>query len=142
MSDGTIRIVIAGALALHGLGHFGAMAALAWLRVSPASNTGGWLAARSWLVPSLPEPYLVASAFWAAALVGFLLAAAGFWGVLVPADLWRPLAVVAAVVSIAGIVLFAGTWPSFNTIAALGMNVAVLVALLGLHWPPETLFGR
>jgi hypothetical protein len=31
---------------------------------------------------------------------------------------------------------FIGTWPTFNTLAALGVNVAVLVALLGLHWPP------
>jgi hypothetical protein len=41
-----------------------------------------------------------------------------------------------------GIVLFIGTWPAFNTVAALGMDVAVLVALLGMRWPPETMFGR
>jgi hypothetical protein len=26
-------------------------------------------------------------------------------------------------------------------VAALGMNVAVLVAPLGMRWPPETMFG-
>lgn len=41
-----------------------------------------------------------------------------------------------------GIVLFFGTWPMFNTLAATGMNVAVLVALLWLHWPPQSLFGK
>lgn len=35
-----------------------------------------------------------------------------------------------------------GTWPAFNTVAALGMNGAVLVAVLWLHWPPEAMFGR
>jgi hypothetical protein len=39
-------------------------------------------------------------------------------------------------------VLFIGTWPAFNTVAALGMDVAVLVALLGMRWPPETMLGR
>lgn len=49
---------------------------------------------------------------------------------------------VSAIVSMLGIMLFIGTWPTFNTLAALGVNVAVLVALLGLHWPSETMFGR
>ena len=35
-----------------------------------------------------------------------------------------------------GIVLFFGTWPMFNTVAALGVNAVVLVALLILHWTP------
>ena len=35
-----------------------------------------------------------------------------------------------------------GTWPAFNTVAALGMNGAVLVAVFWLHWPPEAMFGR
>jgi hypothetical protein len=60
----------------------------------------------------------------------------------VPGEAWRPLAVVSAIVSMLGIMLFIGTWPTFNTLAALGVNVAVLVAVLGLHWPSETMFGR
>jgi hypothetical protein len=84
----------------------------------------------------------VASVIWIASLIGFVAAALGFSGILVPGEAWRPLAGVAAVVSMVGIVLFIGTWPAFNTVAALGMNVAVLVALLGMRWPPETMFGR
>ena len=57
-----------------------------------------------------------------------------------PGDAWKPLAVGSAIVSTAGIVLFLGTWPVFNTLAVLGVNVAVLVAVGAFHWPPQTLF--
>jgi hypothetical protein len=144
MSDQMIKLVIAGALTLHGLGHGGALGALLWIRLRPGTNTGDWLAARSWLVPSLPvgTATTLASAFWIASLVGFVIAAMSFWGIVVPGSVWRPLAVASAFVSIAGIVLFIGTWPTFNTLAALGVNVAVLVAVLWLRWPSEAMLGR
>jgi hypothetical protein len=142
MSDQVIRLVVGGALLLHGLGHGGALGALLWIRFRPGSNTGDWLAARSWLIPSLPADTAttLASMFWVVSLVGFVLAALSFLGILVPGDAWRPLAVGSAIVSFAGIVLFFGTWPMFNTLVALGVNVAVLVAVVWLHWPPQTLF--
>jgi hypothetical protein len=144
MSDQLLRLILGGVLLLHGLGHGGAFGALLWLRLRPGSNTGGWLAARSWLVPALTgDPGLaVASAFWVVALVGFVAAALSSWGVLLPLDVWKPLAVASAIVSTAGIVLFFGTWPMFNTLAALGVNIAVLVAVLWLHWPPESVFRK
>ena len=144
MPDQTIKLIAAGVLLVHGLGHGGALAALAWIRLSPGSNTSAWLAARSWLVPSLPAATAttLASALWIVSLTGFVVAAMSFWGVLVPGEVWRPLGVAAALVSMAGIVVFFGTWPLFNTLAALGVNVAVLVAVLWLHWPPQATFGR
>ncbi len=144
MSDQMLKLVIAGALALHGLGHGGALGALAWIRLRPGTPTGDWLAARSWLVPSLRADTAtsLAGAFWIASLVGFVIAALSFWGVIVPDLVWRPLAVVSALVSIAGITCFFGTWPMFNTLAALGVNVAVLGAVLWLHWPPDAVLGR
>jgi hypothetical protein len=144
MSDQTIKLIAAGALLLHGIGHGGALGALAWIQLSPGSGTGAWNAARSWLVPALSgdTATILASAFWIASLVGFVIAAMSFWGVVVPGDVWRPLAVASALVSAAGIVLFFGTWPMFNTLAALGMNVAVLVAVLWLRWPTEAMLGR
>ena len=144
MSDQTIKLIAAGALLLHGLGHGGALGALAWIQLSPGSNTGAWLAARSWLVPSLSADTatILASGFWIVSLVGFVVTAMSFWGVVVPGDVWRPLAVASAFAAAAGIVLFFGTWPMFNTLAALGMNVAVLVAVLWLRWPAEAMLGR
>jgi hypothetical protein len=143
MSDQTLRLLAAGVLLVHGLGHGGALGALAWIRLSPGTPTGGWLAARSWLVPSLPgdTATTIASAFWIVSLVGFVITAMSFWGVIVPGDVWRPLAVASALVSIAGIAFFFGTWPTLYTLAALGMNVVVLVAVLWLHWPPQAVHG-
>jgi hypothetical protein len=51
-------------------------------------------------------------------------------------EAWQPLAIGSAVVSTVGIVLFFGTWPVFNTVAALGVNAVALIALLVLHWTP------
>jgi hypothetical protein len=129
MSDQMLRFVVGGVLLVHGLGHGGALAALIWLRVRPGANTGNW------------RPRL-ASAFWIVALAGFVLAALSFWGIVDPAWVWQPLGVGTALVSLAGIVLFIGTWPILNTVPALGVNVAVLVAVLWLHWPPERLLTR
>jgi hypothetical protein len=144
MSDQLLRWVVGGVLMIHGLGHGGALGALAWIRARGGGETGSWSAARAWALPNLSADTatVVASAFWVVSLVAFLIAALSFWGVFVPADWWRPIGVGAAVVSIAGIFLFFGTWPMFNTLAALGVNVAVLVAVLLMHWPPEATFGR
>jgi len=126
---------------LHGLGHGGAFGALLWTRTG--KEAGGWLPARSWLFPSLSPATarMVAGIFWIAALLGFVAAALGFWGILVPESVWRPLAVVFSVVSITGIVLFIGNWPPFNTLAALAVNVAVLVTQLWMHWPPVSMYA-
>jgi hypothetical protein len=144
MSDQTIKLLIAGALLLHGLGHGGALGALIWLAKKPGTSTGGWKPARSWLFPNLDPSTArtIASIFWVLSLLGFVAAALSFWGILVPGDLWRQLALVSAVVSGVGIVLFIGNWPTFNTIAALAMNVAVLVTQLFTHWPPQEMFGK
>jgi len=127
MASPTLRIVIALALFVHGVGH----------------TLGLWMPARSWLL-SFSEPALrvIGAVCWVLAAAGFVVACLGFLGLLVPAPWWRPLAVAAACVSLLGIFLFWGTWPVFNTIGALAMNVAVLVALLLFHWPPVSLFGR
>lgn len=136
MSDQAVRVVWFGMLLVHGLGHFGALAALAWLAARPGSSTGAWTAARSWLLPSLAPgtATVLESAFWAASLAGFVAAALMFW--FGGGDAWQPVAVVSAVASAVGIVLFSGTWPMFNTLAALGVNAVVLVALVILHWTP------
>jgi len=128
MSTQILRILIAGALFVHGVGH----------------TMGFWMPARSWLFPNLGEPTsrTISSTFWILAALGFLAALLGFLGVLVPPNLWRPLAVGTAFLSILGLVLFWGTWPAFNTIAAFGMNLTVLFTQLWLSWPPTSMFGK
>jgi hypothetical protein len=137
MSAETIRTLVFGTLMIHGLGHGGALGALLWIAFRPGDPTGGWQAARSWLLPALPaaNATVVASSFWVVAMLGFVAAALSFWGVVAPGELWRPLAIGSATVSLVGITLFFGTWPPFNTVAALAVNAAVLVSLLWLRWP-------
>ena len=144
MSNQIIRLVVAGVLFLHGLAHVGPLAVYIWIRYRPGDSTGGWLVARSWLLPSLPATTAtaIASAFWVLSLIGFIGAALSFWGNLMPGEIWRQLAVASAIASILGIAVFFRTWPMFNTLAALGVNVAVLVTQLWLHWPPHAMFGK
>lgn len=144
MSDSLIKILVAGALLVHGLGHIGAIGALLFINLSHSTDTGGWLPARSWLFPSLggQRATTVASVFWVLSTVGFVAAAMSFGGFLVPSDAWRQIAIVSSFISLLGLVLFFGTWPAFNTIAALAVNVAVLVTQLWLYWPPQEMFGR
>ena len=132
MSDQAVRVVWFGVLLVHGLGHVGALATLAWLAVRPGAATGAWSAAKSQLVPSLAPgtATLVASA----SLVGFVSAAMLFW--FGSGDAGQSLAIASAVVSTLGIGLFFGTWPLFNTAAAFGVNAVVLVARLILHETP------
>jgi len=124
----TLRILIAGGLFVHGVGH----------------TLGFFKPARSWILPAVGEPALrvTANILWSLAAVGFVLSCLGFLGVIVPVDWWRPLAVIFALVSLLGLVLFLGNWPVFNTIGALGFNIVVLVALVWLRWPPLDTFGR
>ena len=128
MSAQVVRILIAGALFVHGVGH----------------TLGFWMPARSWLFPNAPESTLrvISSILWILATFGFLASLLGFLGFIVPTTWWRSLAVVFAIVSMLGLGLFWNTWPVFNLIGALSMNIAVLVTQLILHWPSESLFGR
>jgi hypothetical protein len=128
MSTQTIRLLISVGLFAHGVGH----------------TLGFFKPSRSWILSSLGEQALrtTANVFWVLAAIGFTLSALGFLGWLVPVNWWRLLAIVSSVVSLLGLVIFIGNWPIFNTVGAIGFNVVVLVALLWLRWPPQSMFGR
>ncbi len=128
MSTQTIRILIAGALFVHGIGH----------------TLGIWKPARSLPFLNVPEPTLklVGGILWSLVAAGFIASAMGFYGIIVPAGWWRPLAVVFAAISMVGLILFGRSWPIFNFIGALALNIVVLAALLWLHWPPLEMFDR
>ena len=128
MSVQTVKIVIAGALFVHGVGH----------------TLGYFMPARSWLFPKLPATTMrvIANIVWTLAVIGFVLSSLSFLGVVLPSDLWRPLAVVFSIVSLLGLSLFWGMWPLFNTIGAFAMNIAILVTQLWIDWPPIDMFGH
>jgi hypothetical protein len=128
MSTQTIRILIAGALLVHGIGH----------------TLGFWKPARSFPFLHIPTSTLglAGGVIWSLVAVGFIASAMSFYGFLLPASWWRPLAIVFAVISLLGLILLGRSWPVFNFIGASGMNIVVLAALLWRHWPPIELFGR
>lgn len=142
MAPDTIKIFIAVVLLLHGLGHGGAIGAL--IAIDRGVPSGKWQAARSWLFRKIaPQTAkIIAILFWVVSLLGFVAAALLFWGILVPGDLWRPLALIFAFISFVGIVLFWRTWPMFNTLAAQAVNLAVIITQLWLHWPAKEMFGN
>lgn len=145
MSIPDLRFLIAAVLSVHGLAHVGAIGALVTRQLGyvEAADRSGWLAARSWLLPALPSAVSTAAAtgFWLASMIGFIAAACAFWGVLIPSEVWRALAIASAIVSTSGILLFLGTWPAFNTIAALTVNATVFITQLWLRWPERSLVG-
>ncbi len=144
MNADNTRFLIGGVLLIHGLGHGGALGALLWIHAFPNSSTAGWLAARTWLAPTLhtSEVTWIAMAFWVVALLGFVGASLSFWGVVVPGDWWRQLAVASAFVSLTGMIVFFGTWPAFNWLASLAVNLGVLFTQIVTRWPPQELFGK
>jgi hypothetical protein len=144
MSEQIIKAIISGVLFLHGLGHGGAIGALMWVEARPGTDTGGWRTAKSWLFPSLSarNAKTVAIIFWTVSLIGFVAAFLSFLGILVPGDFWRQLSAGLAIISTLGIALFLGTWPAFNTLAALGVNAVVLVTQIWLPAASAAIFGR
>jgi hypothetical protein len=54
---------------------------------------------------------------------------------------WQMLAVVVAVVSIAGIVFFWGTWPGETMFFAFVFDLALLVTVVWYGWPTEEAIG-
>lgn len=128
MSTQTIRILITGALFVHGIGH----------------TLGIWKPARSLFFLKVPMPILklIGAIIWILIAVGFIASAMGFYGILVPVNWWRPLACVFAVISLSGLIAFGRNWPLFNFVAASAFNIALLVALLWFHWPPLEMLGR
>ena len=128
MSPQTIRILIAGALFIHGIGH----------------TLGFWKPARSLPFVDAPEATLrlAGGIIWVLIAIGFIASSMSFYGVLVPTNWWRSLAVVFAVISLVGLVLFGRSWPVFNFIGASALNIAVLAALLWREWPPFEMFSR
>jgi hypothetical protein len=140
-----IRIINAGVLAFHGVGH--AMGIIPALQIPFFQNqTGAWAqnwSSHSWLLMGDAISRILAIILFAVPLIGFLGAALGLMGWLVPHEWWRSLAIVSAVVSLVALALF---WNAFiylfpHKVGAIAVNVAVLVGLLWANWPSEADIG-
>ena len=129
-----LRIVIGIFLIAHGLVH--------WVLIAPPPNIpdtgiGGFLT-NSWLVGNLGLNEAVAR--WLGitlivlATIGFVTAGIVVLG---SQEWWRVLAVVSAAISIILLVFF---WNSWFVVGPL-LDVAILVALLWIHWPSVDVIG-
>jgi hypothetical protein len=125
----------------------GIIAALQLINVE--SSSADWLrgwSSHSWLLTDTlgaTASRILCFILYGAALVGFVAAALALMGWLVPHDSWRTLAVVSAIISLVGIMLF---WDALimlfpHKVGAIGVNVAVLVGLLVANWPTEADLG-
>jgi len=80
----------------------------------------------------------VGAVLWTAAIVGFAAVAGVVVGWL-PAMWWQPLAVGSSLVSLVGVLFFPLAFPTFSTIGAVAVNVAVLAAVTVFDWTPSDL---
>jgi hypothetical protein len=128
-----MKFVIAAVLFAHGIGHvMGPLQVFKVAVVNPA-----W-AGDSWLLTGAAGQTLgqaIGIVLWMTALVAFVAAAAVVMGWL-PVTWWVPLAVVSSVASLAAIGLFPTAFPTFSTIGAVVVDLATLLAVLGLRWVP------
>jgi len=129
-----LKVVIALVLLAHGIGHsMGMLQVLKVATVNPQWNGDSWVLSG---FAGTTMTHAVGVVLWTAAIVGFAGVAAVVVGWL-PESLWQPLAIGSALVSIAGLIVFPIAFPTFSTIGALAVNVALLVAVLWYHWVPS-----
>jgi hypothetical protein len=129
------RIVIGLVLLAHGIGHsMGPLQVFKVATVNPLWDGDSWILGRV-VGPTAVQGLGVV--LWAIALIGFVVTAAVFVGWL-PTGWWQPVAVGSAVASLIGLVLFPAAFPVLSTIGAAAVDVAVLVAVLGFHWLPDS----
>lgn len=128
------KIVIALVLLAHGIGHsMGLLGIFKVATVNPSWNGDSWLLTGA---VGTTVTQAVGVVLWVAAIVGFAALAASVMGWL-PGTWFQPLAIGSSLVSLAGLLLFPVAFPTFSTIGALAIDVAVLAATLWYGWVPE-----
>lgn len=128
-----LKLVIGLVLIAHGIGHvLGLFPILGWAKAD------GWTA-DSWVLSGpvgVTAAHALGAVLWLVALVGFVIAGVGVLGMAVPAAWIRPAAVVASVASLIAIGLFWDALPSATSkVGAIGVDLAVLWAVVIGHWP-------
>ena len=130
-----LKLIIGVVLIAHGIGHV-----LGYFPIFGWARTDGW-SADSWALTGLTGSTVtnvLGLALWTVAMVTFVVAGLGVLGIWVPVTWIRPLAVIGAVASIAGIVLFWEAFPAMTSrIGALVIDIIVLWAVIVGHWPAD-----
>lgn len=121
-----LRIVLAVAVAAHGIGH------ILFLMPLVSSTTWGQ-SAQSWLLGDGGLAKGLGALIWLVALVGFVAAA---FGIFRETDWWQMAAIMSAVVSTVGLILFWTRPTTSPAVSALVFNLLILISLLVVRWPP------
>jgi hypothetical protein len=131
MDAGMFRLVAAGVIGAHGIGHV-----LGWL---PAWGIARFddVSIRSWLVSYVagePVSRMVAGLMFLIPTLGFVIAAAGL---LTGQPWWRSVAVASAAVSLLATALFPNAFPTGSTLGSVTINLVVLYGILVAGWGAE-----
>lgn len=127
-----LKAIVALVVAAHGIGHV--------LFLIPLLGIADWgQSMRSWLLGTDTLAKIVGGIIWIASMAGFLLAAYGLFSLT---DWWRNVAIVSAIVSLVGLILFFANPPSSPVISAAVFNLIILVALLVFNWPTNAALAQ
>ncbi|HSG86993.1 MAG TPA: hypothetical protein VLA23_11705 [Candidatus Limnocylindrales bacterium] len=130
--DATIvKLVVAGVLGAHGIGHV-----LGWLPATGVVNFEG-MSGQSWLLsPTLGDggTRLAAGLLFVVPTVGFVAAAGGL---LLGQAWWRQVAVASAAVSLGAMAMYPQAFPTSSTIGSIAVDLAVLYGILVAGWGAE-----
>lgn len=131
--DATIvKLVVAGVLGAHGIGHV-----LGWLPALGLASFEG-VSGHSWLLTGTVGDggaRLAAGLLFLVPTVGFVAAAAGL---LLGQPWWRQVAVASAAVSLGATALFPQAFTTTSTIGSVAVDLAVLYGILIAGWGAET----
>ena len=128
---GLVKVVAAGVLAAHGIGH-----TLGWMPALGVASFQG-VTSRSWVLTGILGDgggRLVAGVLFLVPMAGFLIAAGGL---LTGQPWWRGVAVASASVSLLATALYPGAFTTGATAGSVAVNVAVLLGILVAGWGAE-----
>jgi len=135
MDAGLIRIIGAGVLAAHGIGH-----TLGWLPAWGVTTFEG-VSSNSWALTGVigdAPARAVGGVLFVLPMVGFLAAAAGL---ALGQPWWRQVAVVSAALSLAATALYPQAFTVSSTAGSIAVNVVVLYGILVAGWGVESAAG-
>ena len=131
-----IKTAIGLVLLAHGIGHsMGLLQIFKIAAVNPEWHGDSWLLTG---ITGATVAQAIGVVAWTVAMVGFIALAGILFGTL-PSTWWAPLAIASALASLAGLLLFPLAFPTFSTLGALVVDMAVVVAVGWYHWAPADL---
>ncbi len=127
-----VKLVVAGVLGAHGVGHL-----LGWMPAAGLARFDG-VSGGSWLLTGAVgdgAARMIAIGLFVVPTVGFAAAAGGL---LLGQPWWRSVAVASAAVSLAATAIYPQALPLGSTIGSLAVNAVVLYGVLIADWGANT----